>query len=172
MEQFLLYFGVDQNLIGNVGQCALFVDIPHEPILSDECVNRTKWDHVLSLKVPPAAYTFFICFFVSHLGEVLDKRDEYILWVVFLEFYLGLGGLAAVLLQGRRVMVGTGEFDFLGLVNNATLFLCRHVNLNYYSCEMLVSAFVRLHGQGREKIRDRENKRDFCWGWVGNKWLK
>lgn len=113
MEQFLLYFGVDQNLIGNVGQGALFVDIPHEPILSDECVNGAERDHVLSLKLPPAAHACFIGLFVSHLGQVLNERDEYILWVIFLEFYLGLCGLVGALVRGRKVLVGAGEFDLL-----------------------------------------------------------
>lgn len=144
MEQFLLYFGVDENLIGNVGQRALFVDIPHEPILRDERVDGAERHHVLSLKFSPAAHAFLVCFLVSHLGQVLDQRDEYILGVVFLEFYLGLGGPAAALLRGRKGLEGAGELDFLRLVDNATLFLCGHVNLNYISCQMLVSDFGRL----------------------------
>lgn len=166
MEQFLLDFGVDENLIGNVGQCALFVDIPDEPILRDERVDRAQRDHVLSLKLSPAAHTFLVCFFVSHLGQVLDQRDEYILGVVFLEFYLGLGGLADVLLRWWKELEGAGEFDLLRLVDNATLFLCGHVNLNYISCKMLVSAFGGLEGKRRE---GGENEGVLEWVGAGTK---
>ena len=113
MEQFLLYFGVEENLIGNVGQCALFVDIPHKPILGDERVDGAQRDHVFPLKLAPAAHAFFVCLLVAQLGEVLNERDEYVLGVVFLKFYLGLGGFIGVLLQCWKGLEGVGELDLL-----------------------------------------------------------
>lgn len=73
-----------------------------------------------------------------------------------------MGRLAAVLLRWWGELEGTGEFDLLRLVDNATLFLCGHVNLNYISCKMLVSAFGGLAGKRREG-----GKNEGVLGWVG-----
>ena len=40
MKEFFLYFWIEQDLIWYVAQCWLFVDIPHKPILSCQCVDR------------------------------------------------------------------------------------------------------------------------------------
>lgn len=69
-----------------MSQSQLFVDIPTKPILRNKHINRTQRYHVLPLKVTPTTHTLLICLLVAQFRQILDQRNENILWIVFLKF--------------------------------------------------------------------------------------
>lgn len=65
MEEFLLYFRINQYFIGDVSECSFFVDITTVPILCNKGVNWAERDNVFAFKVTTSSNTLFISLFVA-----------------------------------------------------------------------------------------------------------
>jgi hypothetical protein len=85
MEKFLFYFGVHQYFVGHTGDQRVSVDLLQKPLLTHQSINLSQRNHVLTLKTCTRAHAQLVLLLQSHLVQVFDQRDEYVLGVVFLK---------------------------------------------------------------------------------------
>jgi hypothetical protein len=88
MEKFFFNFGVHENAVGDVDKELIFVDIPLKPGLSCEAKYHVQRYHVFALDLLTRAHTLLVGLLVTLLRQVLDQRDEHVLWVVLLKLQL------------------------------------------------------------------------------------
>lgn len=91
VEELLLDFGVHEYLVRHVGDEGGQVDSRGEPGLTHHTVDLSQRDHVFALKALPCAHTRLILAPQAHLAEMLDQRDENVLWVVLLKGQVFIG---------------------------------------------------------------------------------
>ena len=88
VEEFLLDFGVEEDLVGDMGQHFCLVDIALVPVLPQQHLQRMQRHHILAFEVGPGAHTMLVGMLVAQFGQVLGQRDEDVFGVVFLEVAL------------------------------------------------------------------------------------